>query len=183
MPVPWPLLCRKYGNAARPTSCCAISQVSLSGLPNNTYSSQLPPQDIRLAALQLTPWLLDMRHRCFCFLRMNVISISASRASCGLTKSDCPRLPSLWWLRPCDTAILYCMTPAVCMLAGSDARIGHALMLWSCYRRCSEGILPLLQSPCAALHELRLLRLVVTADGAAQLAAVAGQLRVLHLDQ
>ena len=79
--------------------------MSLSGLPTDAYSSQLPPQDIRLAVLLLTRWLLDMRHGCFCFLRMNVISIPAGRASCGLTKSDCPRLPSLWWLQPCDTAI------------------------------------------------------------------------------
>ena len=74
------------------------------------------------------------------------------------------------------------------MPANSDAcsdpcRTAHVLMLWSCYRRCTQGILQLLQSPCAALQELRLYSVVITADGAAQLATAARQLRVLHMER
>lgn len=56
-------------------------------------------------------------------------------------------------------------------------------MLRSCKRRCFEGILPLLHTPCAALQELRLVSIKLTANGVAQLATLSRQLRVLHLDQ
>ena len=84
----WSELQARRCYATRLTSHSATAQVSLSGLPNDPCTPQLPPQDIRLAALQLTPWLLDMRHRCCCLKRMHVRIAFAGKASYVLTQPD-----------------------------------------------------------------------------------------------
>lgn len=143
--------------------------MSLCELPHDACSPQSPPQGSRcLAALQMTAWLLHLRGRCHCCS----VCVSGTTAKAGFAI-----------VLLADDAAFCTSTTYGPVLAGSGPFRTGDMILYAACRYCitNAGVAAVGYPPCSALQELRLFALGINPGSVAQLAPVARQLRVLHL--